>query len=53
MFSWSDSATAGLMAHMPTPSSDTSRGSASPVRSRWNSAPMIPPAIVIPPMESP
>ena len=44
---------AGLMAHMPTPSNDTSTGSASPVRSRWKSAPSIPPAMVIPPMESP
>ena len=26
---------------------------ASPVRSRWNSAPMIPPAMVIAPIESP
>ena len=53
MFSWSDNAMAGLMAHMPTPSSETSTGRASPVRSRWNSAPRIPPAMVMPPMESP
>jgi hypothetical protein len=38
---------------MPMPSSDTSTVVASPVRSRWNSAPMIPPAIVIAPIESP
>ena len=41
------------MAHMPVPSSETSTVVASPVRSRWNSAPMIPPAIVMAPMESP
>ena len=41
------------MAHMPELSSDTSTVVASPVRSRWNSAPMIPPAIVMAPMESP
>ena len=41
------------MAHSPVPSSDTSTTVASPVRSRWNSAPMIPPAIVMAPIESP
>ena len=41
------------MAHRPTPSSDTSTIDASPVRSRWNSAPMIPPAMVMAPIESP
>ena len=41
------------MAHSPMPSSDTSTIVASPVRSRWNSAPMIPPAIVMAPIESP
>ena len=40
-------------AHMPLPSNETSTTVASPVRSRWNSAPIIPPAIVIAPMESP
>ncbi len=49
----SDSATACPMAHIPVPSSDTSTIVASPVRSRWNSAPMIPPAMVMAPMESP
>ncbi len=41
------------MAHSPTPNSETSTTDASPVRSRWNSAPMMPPAMVIAPMESP
>ena len=41
------------MAHIPVPSSETSTVVASPVRSRWNKAPMIPPAMVIAPMESP
>ena len=49
----SDSATAWPIAQSPVPSSDTSTIVASPVRSRWKSAPMIPPAIVIAPMESP
>ena len=49
----SDSAMAWPIAHMPVPSSDTSTVVASPVRSRWNSAPMIPPAIVMAPIESP
>ena len=39
--------------HRPVPSSDTSTVVASPVRSRWNSAPMIPPAMVMAPIESP
>jgi hypothetical protein len=38
---------------MPVPSSETSTVVASPVRSRWKSAPMIPPAMVMAPMESP
>ena len=41
------------MAHMPELRSDTSTVVASPVRSRWKSAPMMPPAIVMAPMESP
>ena len=41
------------MAHMPVPSSETSTVVASPVRSRWKSAPMMPPAMVMAPMESP
>src|SRR5262245_44424314 len=41
------------IAHMPTPSSETSTTEVSPVRSRANRAPAIPPAIVIPPIESP
>ena len=41
------------IAHMPVFMSDTSTTSASPVRSRWNSAAEIPPAIVIAPMVSP
>ncbi len=41
------------MAHMPDDNSDTSTVVASPVRSRWNSAPMMPPAMVMAPMESP
>ncbi len=41
------------MAQMPELRSDTSTVVASPVRSRWNSAPMMPPAIVMAPMESP
>ena len=53
MSSSSDSAIDWPMAHMPVPSRDTSTVVASPVRSRWNSAPMIPPAIVMAPMESP
>ena len=53
MSSSSDSASAWPIAHMPVPSSDTSTVVASPVRSRWKSAPMIPPAIVIAPIESP
>ena len=53
MPSWSESARAGPMAQRPTLRSETSTVRASPVRSRWNSAPMMPPAIVMPPMESP
>ena len=41
------------IAHMPVFISDTSTTSASPVRSRWNSAAEMPPAIVIAPMVSP
>ena len=41
------------MAHRPVPNSDTSTIVASPVRSRWNRAPMMPPAIVMAPIESP
>ncbi len=41
------------MAHSPTPSNETSTMVASPVRSRWKRAPMIPPAMVMAPMESP
>ena len=41
------------MAQRPVPSSDTSTTVPSPVRSRWYSAPIIPPAIVMAPMESP
>ena len=48
-----DRAMAWPIAHMPVPSSDTSTTVASPVRSRWYSAPIIPPAIVIAPIESP
>jgi hypothetical protein len=53
MPSTSERAIAWPMAHSPVPNSDTSTSVASPVRSRWNSAPMIPPAMVMPPMESP
>ncbi len=41
------------IAHRPTPNSDTSTTDGSPVRSRANNAPAIPPAIVMPPSESP
>ena len=41
------------IAHAPTLMSDTSTTDVSPVRSRANSAPAIPPAIVMPPIESP
>ena len=41
------------MAHMPVAISDTSTTSASPVRSRWNRAAEIPPAMVMAPMVSP
>jgi hypothetical protein len=51
--SWSDSASAAPIDHSPTPRSDTSTVVDSPVRSRWKSAPMMPPAMVIAPMESP
>ena len=53
MSSWSDSAIAAPIDHRPMPSSDTSTVVASPVFSRWYSAPMIPPAIVMAPIESP
>ena len=49
----SERARAAPIDHMPMPRSDTSTVVASPVRSRWNSAPMIPPAMVIAPIESP
>ena len=39
--------------HTPTLISETSTIDGSPVRSRANSAPAMPPAIVMPPMESP
>ena len=48
-----DRAMAWPIAHSPVDSSDTSTTVASPVRSRWNSAPMIPPAMASPPRESP
>ena len=51
--SWSDSASPAPIDHSPIPRSDTSTVVASPVRSRWNSAPMIPPAMVMAPIESP
>ena len=41
------------IAQTPTPSRETSTTAGSPVRSRPNNAPAIPPAMVIPPMESP
>ena len=41
------------MAQAPTLISDTSTTDGSPVRSRANSAAAIPPAIVMPPIESP
>ena len=40
-------------AHQAVLSSETSISTASPVRSRWNSAAEIPPAMFIPPIESP
>ncbi len=40
-------------AHHAVLSSDTSISTASPVRSRWNSAAEMPPAMFIPPIESP
>ena len=49
----SESAIAAPIDHRPAPMSDTSTVVASPVRSRWSSAPMIPPAMVIAPIESP
>ena len=49
----SDTAMPAPIAHMPVPSSDTSTTSASPVRSRWNSAAKMPPAMVMAPIESP
>ncbi len=48
-----DSAIAWPCAHIAVPSSETSTMVASPVRSRWNSAPIIPPAMVMAPIESP
>src|SRR3546814_9766304 len=53
MPSRSDSAIAWPMAHSPVLSSDTSTVVAVPVFSRWKSAPMIPPAMVMAPSESP
>ena len=49
----SDTAMPAPIAHMPVFMSDTSTTSASPVRSRWNSAAEMPPAMVIAPMVSP
>ena len=43
----------GAMIHIAVPSSETSTTDASPVRSRWKSAAAMPPAIVMPPIESP
>ena len=40
-------------AHHAVLSSETSISTASPVRSRWNSAAEMPPAMFIPPIESP
>ena len=40
-------------AHHAVLSSDTSTSTASPVRSRWNSAAEMPPAMFMPPIESP
>jgi hypothetical protein len=45
--------TLSAMAQMPTPSRETSTTAGSPVRSRPNNAPAMPPAMVIPPIESP
>jgi len=53
MSSWSDSAGAAPIDQIPTPRSDTSTVGASPVRLRWKRAPMIPPAMVMAPIESP
>ena len=50
---WSESAMAEAMDHAPVFSSDTSTIEGSPVRSRLNSAPAMPPAMVMPPIESP
>ncbi len=44
---------ASPLAQAPVDSSDTSTTDGSPVRSRANRAPAIPPAIVMPPIESP
>ena len=43
----------GASIHIAVPSSDTSTTDGSPVRSRRNSAAAMPPAIVMPPVESP
>ena len=48
-----DTAMVAPIDHMAVASRDTSTTVASPVFSRWKSAPMIPPAIVKAPMESP
>ena len=45
--------TANAPAQAPSASNDTSTTHPSPVRSRANSAAAIPPAIVMPPIESP
>ena len=42
----------GLSVQMPTPSSDTSTSVATPVRSRWNKAVPMAPAIVFAPCRS-
>src|SRR6476659_2920129 len=49
----SETSTASPLAQAAVDSSETSMIDGSPVRSRAKSAPAIPPAIVMPPMESP
>jgi hypothetical protein len=54
--SWSvnfASTMSGAMIHMAVPRSDTSMTDGSPVRSRRKSAAAMPPAVVMPPAESP
>ena len=50
---WSETAIPALIAHIPVESNEMSSTEGSPVRSRLNSAAEIPPAIVMPPIESP